>query len=1443
MCRTIKHLVIRRVLAVSLVLGLFLTSVSAQEVAATSFEALKPGQVQSITSELGDWVFSGGVARIDPQHAASGTQCLHLTGGERTVAELTLSDQVKTDGALRFRAERWTVRGPFSFRVEKYSGDQWAEIYHGDRRIKVGRAFLSDVKIPLNDPSIEKLRFSVVSPAQTGILIDDVSIVPPKLQEIVAVDVQSLAVPVLLGAQHSPLAKLTVQTDGDLNPQRLASISMAFDERTELADLEAVELLFGGQVIARMETLSKGTAFELTPASDVGTLEEGGNEFTVACCLRKDANVDHQVQLHCDTVTLSGGRQYKLQHQSQPQRMGVSLRTGGDDGVHTYRIPGLATTNAGTLIAVYDIRHRSGGDLPGHIDVGMSRSTDGGRTWQPMQTIMDMGNDPKWHYDGIGDPAVLVDQTTGTIWVAATWSHGNRSWIGSQPGMEPHQTGQLMLVRSDDDGVTWSQPINITQQVKRPEWSFILQGPGKGITMQDGTIVFAAQYQDPPANRRLPHSTIIYSKDHGETWQVGSGAFDDTTEAQVVELQPGVLMLNCRYNRKSARVVMTSKDMGKTWQPHPTSERALIEPRACMASLIDVDAELGNDAGNWLLFSNPDSLSGRHHMTLKASPDQGNTWPKQHRLLLDEGRGGGYSCLSMIDEQTVGILYEGSQAHMTFQRVSLKDVLGDDHRQSRDAASRSDQPLDVFVVTGQSNSLGTVDPADYGQPLPEANSADAAVKFFWSNRSTRSGDATAALIGDSAGQWTTLQAQQGEGKNPVFWGPEIGFGRSLVAAGKRDVAIIKASRGGGGNSFWLKDAPDDHMYRHTLKTVTDAVRALPAGRRFRIRGIVYVQGESDNIGEAKQAGQRLEALLENLRRDLPYAEEAVLLVGGIAAGGARQDIVRGQQAAAAKHHPAIEYIGNRDLKSALYDGLHFNRAAKMEIGQRIAQAWLSRPEGKRSTLWLPKVFGSHMVLQANAPLPIWGKAAPGSQVTVQLDQDLQTVVANADGDWSVRMPQRSASTQAIELQVSTAAESISLRDILVGEVWVCAGQSNMEWRLNQSTNGRQELAALQEQDAQQIRLLDLTDGPRGVGSGYSAQQLGQLTPQHFVDGQWKVATAQTAQAFSAVGWYFGTHLQAELNVPVGLICPAAGGSPAEAWIPVEALEEDQTLKGLVAGNWLDSELLGEFCPLRGRQNLEAAIQAGESIPTDLIGPNHPFKPGFLWSATMEPMIPFAIAGVIWYQGESNAETRPRVAQHGQLFPLLIRQWRQKWGQGDFPFLLVQLPSMNRPYWPEFRESQRVAQQQLPNVGMAVTIDTGHPTNVHPPEKKIVGQRLARWALGTTYQSPKHSVYSGPLPVAAVRQDALVRVSFHHAGQGLKSSDGQSLRYFEVAGADGQYHPAVAKLGRSGSVVELSSAAVESPSAVRYAWVPFAKPVPNLVNSQSLPATPFELTVK
>lgn len=486
-------------------------------------------------------------------------------------------------------------------------------------------------------------------------------------QQITSVTVEDVEVPVLIGLDRNPLKRIRVETTGTHHPLSVIGVNASVSGSVTQDDIDKVEMIVADDLIQS----NKNAAQYGESSSGIGDhafvgnrqLRHGTNFLWLSCSLKTGADIDRTIRATCESISFSDGKSRELTNDDVVHRLGVAVRQRSQDGIHTSRIPGLATTNAGTLIGVYDLRHRSGGDLPGDIDVGMSRSIDGGRTWKPTRTIMDMGDDKQWRYDGIGDPAVLVDKNTGTIWVAATWSHGDRSWTGSGPGLEPEETGQFMLVRSDDDGVTWSKPINITKQIKKPEWCFLLAGPGSGITMRDGTIVFAAQFQLPEDQKRQPHSTIIYSKDHGESWQIGTGAHGDTTESQVVEAEPGLLMLNCRYDLDNVRVVMTTRDMGQTWQEHPTSKQALIEPKSCMASLID--------AGGWMLFSNPDSTESRQRITIKASPDRGATWPRANQCLLDAGRGAGYSSMTMIDRSTVGILYEGSRAQLTFQRIPL----------------------------------------------------------------------------------------------------------------------------------------------------------------------------------------------------------------------------------------------------------------------------------------------------------------------------------------------------------------------------------------------------------------------------------------------------------------------------------------------------------------------------------------------------------------------------------------------------------------------------------------------------------------------------------------------------------------------------------------------------------------------------------------------------
>lgn len=407
-------------------------------------------------------------------------------------------------------------------------------------------------------------------------------------------------------------------------------------------------------------------------------LYPGVNYFWISLQLKPDASLTSRISASIIKVRTDSGTaplQYAL---PAPQQhfTGIGVRHAGDDGAAAYRIPGIATSNKGTLLGVYDIRYNNSVDLQEHIDIGLSRSTDGGQTWEKMRIPMsfgEYGNLPKAQ-NGVGDPAILVDRQTGTIWIMAAWTHGMgnlRAWVNSGQGNELNETAQLVLTRSDDDGKTWSAPINITSQVKDPEWFFLLQGPGRGISMENGTLVFAGQYIGAD---RIPCACIIYSEDHGQTWHISQPARSNTTEAQVAEVEPGVLMLNMRDNRGGSRSVVTTRDMGRTWQEHPSSRKALIEP-VCMASLIHVPAAENVLNRDLLLFSNPNSTKNRNMITLKASLDGGLTWLPQHQVLLDEGNGWGYSCLTMIDRETVGIFYESSTAHMLFQAIKLKEII------------------------------------------------------------------------------------------------------------------------------------------------------------------------------------------------------------------------------------------------------------------------------------------------------------------------------------------------------------------------------------------------------------------------------------------------------------------------------------------------------------------------------------------------------------------------------------------------------------------------------------------------------------------------------------------------------------------------------------------------------------------------------------------------
>lgn len=499
------------------------------------------------------------------------------------------------------------------------------------------------------------------------------------------IKVYSPVYPILIGKQYNPVLQIAVDAIDTTQVVNLEKLVISLDGTDKLEDILSIQIFYTGnqpefstdQLFAKTESV-----FNSLQLSGKQALAYQKNYFWLSITLNNNANLAHTINATCHQVTINGKAESVPQSGTyKPKRIGHALRKHLDDGVHTYRIPGMITTNKGTLIGVYDIRRNGPVDLQEDIDIGMNRSTDGGQSWEPMKVIMDMGEwggKPQGE-NGIGDPAILYDNQTNTIWVAAIWAHGHpgkRNWHASKPGIKPTLTSQLMLSKSEDDGLTWSAPINLTPMIKDPKWHLLLQGPGRGITMEDGTLVFPAQYKD---ENKMPHSTLLSSKDHGQTWQLGTGAKSNTTESQVVELSDGSLMLNMRDNRgngpngktgKGTRSIAITKDLGKTWIAHPTSQKALIEP-VCNAGLLKHHYQ-GKDL---LVFINPHDQYVRKNMTIKISEDEGMTWPEKYYTLIDEGRGRGYPSLTSIDENTIGFLYEGSQADLVFQKFNVKELL------------------------------------------------------------------------------------------------------------------------------------------------------------------------------------------------------------------------------------------------------------------------------------------------------------------------------------------------------------------------------------------------------------------------------------------------------------------------------------------------------------------------------------------------------------------------------------------------------------------------------------------------------------------------------------------------------------------------------------------------------------------------------------------------
>lgn len=474
---------------------------------------------------------------------------------------------------------------------------------------------------------------------------------------------------------------------------------------------------------------------------------------------------------------------------------------------------------------------------------------------------------------------------------------------------------------------------------------------------------------------------------------------------------------------------------------------------------------------------------------------------------------------------------------------------------------------------------------------------------------------------------------------------------------------------------------------------------------------------------------------------------------------------------------------------------------------------------------LPRIIGDHMVIQADMKAPIWGKAAPGERVTVKCCCDELTAVADVDGKWMVRLPRHKAG-ETLELSIRGKDSAIDIKDVLVGEVWVGSGQSNMQWAVKDSTNAEKEIA---DADYPKMRL-------------FYVERVSSQIPQWDCKGEWLVCTPENIPMFSAVLYFFGRDLHKTLNKPVGLIHTSWGGTPAESWTSRAALEANPDLAHLVKkfdaliDKYPQAKKEYDVQFAEWQKQADRAKADGKDAPkkpAEPRGPDHPWCVSGLYNAMINPLLPYGIKGAIWYQGESNAD---RAYQYRNLFPAMIKDWRKAWGQGNFPFYWVQLANFMEPdtepvecAWAELREAQNIT-LSLPNTGTAVIIDIGDAKDIHPKNKQDVGKRLALNALAKDYGMPV--IYSGPMFKSARFKNGKAVVKFKH-GLGLNARGGEP-RGFAVAGADRKFYWAKAEI-KDDKIIAWSEK-VPEPVAVRYGWS--NNPPCNLYNGAGLPASPF-----
>ena len=471
-------------------------------------------------------------------------------------------------------------------------------------------------------------------------------------------------------------------------------------------------------------------------------------------------------------------------------------------------------------------------------------------------------------------------------------------------------------------------------------------------------------------------------------------------------------------------------------------------------------------------------------------------------------------------------------------------------------------------------------------------------------------------------------------------------------------------------------------------------------------------------------------------------------------------------------------------------------------------------------LSMPAIYSDNMVIQRDKPFVVKGTANAGDEVTVKLGKQKIKACTNEWGEWQVSFAPMKADGKNYTMTVECGKDKITYSNIVVGEVWLCSGQSNMAFMVKESSHIEQSLANLNGKD---IRLYDMK--PRVITNNIEWDSLDLVklnNHDYYLPTSWQLQNKQNVNDFSAVAYHFGAMLADSLGVPVGLICNAIGGAPAEAFIDRKTLEFHPILVDILY-NWRNNDMIQDWCRGRASKNIAKSTNNLQ---------RHPYEPCYLYETGIMPIAHYPIKGAIWYQGESNAHN---VELHEVIFPTLVDCWRKTWNNPDMPFYFVQLSSINRPSWPHFRDSQRRMAAEIPNCDFAVSSDKGDPYDVHPKEKAPVGERLARLALNQTY-GMCHIAQHGPTPVSAKAVNGKIIIEFSDATE-LRTSDSQPLRGLEVGGNVGAMESVPSEnIKFKGNTIVIEG--FNNVHRVRYAWKPYTDA--NLVNESGLPASTFEL---